>query len=413
MPLYIFKAKKLSGEELQGEREATNKRDLARSLHQDAYMLIAATEKTELAVKGFSLHLPVSAYFARIFQHVSLAEKLMFARNLSVMIGAGLPLTRALETLERQTKSNTFKIVIHDVVEHIKKGDSFSDSISKHPRVFSALFIAMISAGELSGKLDESLNILAVQMKNEHELRRKVRGALVYPSVIMCVMILIGILMLVYVVPTLTSTFAELKIELPASTRAVIAISGFLLAHGLLSIGSFLAFLYGLFLFMRTQTAKHGLDVLVVKMPLIGTLAKEINSARTARTMSSLIQSGVSILETLAITRDVLQNHLFRNVLGEARDSIQKGEPMTLAFSRYPKLYPILLSEMIAVGEETGKTAEMLEQLAEFYEGEVSAATKDLSSIIEPFLMVMIGAVVGLFAVSMIQPLYSSMATGF
>ena len=411
--IYTFKAKKLSGEELNGEREAPHKRELARSLRQEGYTLIAATEKGELIAKGIHMRLPVSAGITRLFGRISLTEKLMFARNLSVMIKAVLSLTRALDTLERQTRSSAFKIVIHDVIENVKKGISFTESVRKHPRVFSTLFTAMISAGELSGKLDESLIILAEQMKNEHELRRKVRGALIYPAVILCVMVLIGILMLIYVVPTLTSTFNDLGIELPASTRVILGISGFLLTHGLFSFTAFVGFISGCYAFMRTHIAKQGLDICIIKLPLIGKIAKEVNSARTARTMSSLIQSGVSILETLAITQDVLQNHLFRNVLVEARDSIQKGETMTSAFNKHPELYPILVSEMIAVGEETGKTAEMLERLAEFYEGEVSAATKDLSSIVEPFLMVLIGAVVGLFAVSMIQPLYSSMSAGF
>src|SRR3989338_6172283 len=223
--LYTFKAKKLSGEELQGEREAPHKRELARSLREEGYTLIAATEKGEVVAKGIHMRLPISLGFTRLFGRVSLTEKLMFARNLSVMVKAGLSLTRALDTLERQTKSSAFKAVIRDVVEHIKKGESFSQSVGKHPRIFSTLFIAMISAGELSGKLDESLTILAEQMKNEHELRRKVRGALIYPAAIICVMILIGILILVYVVPTLASTFEELGIELHAPTRAVIAIS--------------------------------------------------------------------------------------------------------------------------------------------------------------------------------------------
>lgn len=411
--LYIFKAKKLSGEELQGEREAPHKRELARALRQEGYMLIAATEKGEVAAKGIHMRLPVSLGIGRLFGRISLTEKLMFARNLSVMIKAGLSLTRALETLERQTTSSAFKLVIHDIVEHIKKGISFTESISKHPRVFSTLFSAMVSAGELSGKLDESLTILAEQMKNEHELRRKVRGALIYPAVILCVMLLIGILMLIYVVPTLTATFADLGIELPTSTRIILGASGFLLAHGFLSFITFVGVFFLGSVFMRTDAAKRGLDVLIIKMPLIGNIAKEVNSARTARTMSSLIQSGVSILETLAITRDVLQNHLFQAILADARESIQKGESMTNAFNKHPELYPVLVSEMIAVGEETGKTAEMLERLAEFYEGEVSAATKDLSGVVEPFLMVLIGAVVGLFAVSMIQPLYSSMSAGF
>src|SRR3989344_804958 len=175
--LYIFKAKKLSGEELNGEREAPHKRELARSLREEGYTLIAATEKGEAVAKGIHMHLPTSIGITRLFGRISLTEKLMFARNLSVMIKAGLSLTRALDTLERQTTSSAFKIVIHDIVENIKKGISFTESVSKHPRVFSTLFTAMISAGEVSGKLDESLTILAEQMKKQNELRRKESGA--------------------------------------------------------------------------------------------------------------------------------------------------------------------------------------------------------------------------------------------
>jgi type IV pilus assembly protein PilC len=411
MPVYTYKAKKLSGEETSGEREAAHKRDLSRMLRIDGFMLIAATEKDEEKKKGFHMKMPSLAL--SLVGRVPLSEKLIFARNLSVMIGAGLPLTRALDTLERQTKSAAFKTVINNIAKSIRKGESFSDSLAQHPRVFSSLFSAMVSAGETTGKLDEALTILANQMKNDHELRRKVRGALIYPAVIFVVMIIIGILMMVYVVPTLTSVFSQLEIELPASTRAVITISNFLLNHGLVSFGIFLAIAYSSLLAARTTMVQHGFDAVIIRMPIIGVLVREFNAARTSRTMSSLIQSGVSILETLTITRDVLQNHLFKNVLTEAKDQIQKGETMTVTFTKHAHLFPALVSEMIAVGEETGKTAEMLERLADFYEGEVAAATKDLSSIIEPLLMVVIGTFVGFFAISMIQPLYTSIATGF
>ncbi|TSC79306.1 MAG: hypothetical protein G01um101429_541 [Parcubacteria group bacterium Gr01-1014_29] len=411
--LYTFKAKKLSGEEINGEREAAQKRDLARALRQEGFTLIAASEKNDLGNTGGRLTMPAIPGLGRLFGRVSLQEKLMFARNLSVMIGAGLSLTRALDTLERQTRSAAFKSIINDISSRIRKGEAFTDSLAKHPNVFSTLFVAMVSAGEASGTLDSSLNLLAAQLKDDYELRRKVRGALIYPAVIFCVMILIGVLMLIYVVPTLTSTFAELKVELPMSTKAVIAISTFLTTHGIVSLVTAIVFIVGALFAMRTQTIKHILDRIIVHLPIIGKLSKQLNAARTCRTMSSLISSGVSILQTLTITHDVLQNHLFKNILDEARESIQKGETMTETFKKHDDLYPVLVSEMIAVGEETGKTAAMLERLAEFYEGEIAAATKDLSSIIEPFLMVIIGAVVGLFAVSMIQPLYTSIAVGF
>jgi type IV pilus assembly protein PilC len=412
MPLYIFKAKKLTGEELQGEREATHKRELGNVLRQEGYILIAATEKEQAKTKGMKLALSITA-LAHITNRVPLAEKLIFARNLSVMIGAGLSLTRALDTLERQTKSVAFKRIIHDITERIRRGESFTDALGQHPHVFSSLFIAMVSAGEVSGKLNEALNILAAQLQNDYELRRKVRGALIYPGVIIGVMIIIGVLMMIYVVPTLTSVFAELEMDLPLSTRAVIATSEFILNNGYITFGIFLAAAYGIFLGIRTTIFKRILDIVIVHLPVIGTLNRELNAARTSRTMSSLIQSGVSIVQTLTITHDVLQNHLFKDILIEAREEIQKGETMTATFNKHTNLYPVLVSEMIAVGEETGKTAEMLERLAEFYESEVAAATKDLSSIVEPVLMVLIGAFVGLFAISMIQPLYTSIAVGF
>ncbi len=411
--LYTFKAKKLSGEELTGEREAAHKRDLAQALRQEGYMLIAATEKeTGEGDHRTIFSLPLAGLH-RIIGRVSLSEKLNFARNLSVMIKAGLPLTRALDTLERQTASAAFKAVISDITANIRKGESFTNSLAKHPRVFPGIFVAMISAGEASGKLDESLNVLANQMKNDYELRRKVRGALIYPAVIICVMILIGILMMIYVVPTLTAVFADMEVDLPASTQTVIAISTFLITHSILALGIFIGFAYSMYRVARTRAAKNMFDVVILKLPVIGTIARQINAARTARTMSSLILAGVSIVQTLEITRDVLQNHLYKSMLSEARESIQKGSTITGTFMKHANLYPVLVSEMIAVGEETGKTAEMLERLAEFYESEVAAATKDLSGIVEPILMVLIGAVVGLFAVSMIQPLYTSIATGF
>ncbi len=408
MPIFSYKAKKVSGEEVAGEREAASKFDLARAFRREGVTLVSATEH------GAKKKMAAGSLFASFLGHVRLQDKMMFARNLSVMIQAGLSLTKALEILEKQSESAVFKKVIADLLDRVRKGETFADSLRPHERVFSSLFIAMVSSGETSGKLDEALNVLALQMKNDYDLRRKVRGAMMYPAVIMVAMVIIGALMLVYVVPTLVSTFEELEIDLPATTQFIISLSQILSgAGGLLALTLLPVFIFAFAVLLRQPAVKRVLDTTIVHLPIIGELDKKMNSARTARTMGSLIHAGVPILRALEITRDVLQNHLFKDVLAEAVISVQRGNPISTPFIEHAHLYPVLVGEMVAVGEETGKTADMLDRLADFYEGEVAAATKDLSSIIEPVLMVVIGAVVGFFAVSMISPLYTSISSGF
>lgn len=403
MPLYTYKARKLSGEELSGERDAKNKRELSRLFREEGYMLVNAAEKS-----GASSQSKLHTLLPSLLGHISLEERMMFARNLGVMIRAGLALTKALEVIQKQSDNKKFQKIVSDVADRVRKGDPFSASLEAHPKVFSTLFTSMVAAGEVSGKLDESLDVLSIQMRNDYDLRRKIRGALMYPAVIMVAMLIIGILMLTYVVPTLVGTFQDLEIELPASTKFIISLSGFFANNSILVVILLPVFAYLMYLGLRVPRVKFILDTILVRMPVLGKLNKEMNSARTARTMGSLIRSGVPILKSLEITEGVLQNHLFKNVLEQASSQIQKGHTIAEAFTQNAHLYPVLVGEMIAVGEETGKTAEMLERLAEFYESEVAAATKDLSSIIEPVLMVIIGTVVGFFAISMIQPLYSS-----
>ena len=249
--------------------------------------------------------------------------------------------------------------------------------------------------------------MVAEHLERDYDLRRKVRGAFVYPFIILISMIIIGVLMLIYVVPTLVTTFEEFEVELPFSTKVIIFVSGFLIDRWLLSsfIAAVLASLS--FLFWRSNAGKKSLSFVLLKLPVISEIVRKINSARTSRTLSSLISSGVEIVEALEITEDVVQDHHFKKVLGLAREEIQKGNPISKVFIESSRFYPLLVGEMMAIGEETGKLSEMLLRLASFYEDDVADSTKALSTIIEPVLMILIGAVVGFFAISMIQPLYS------
>jgi type IV pilus assembly protein PilC len=323
------------------------------------------------------------------------------------MIEAGLPVTRALEVMGRQSRSKAFKKLISDLGEDISHGKTLSDSMKEYPKVFSSLFISMVKAGEESGTVSASLGMVASQMEKSYVLLKKVRGALIYPAVIISVMIVISILMLIFMVPTLTATFEGIGVKLPLATRILISSSDFLVEHTLLVLAVLVGLVASSMVFFKSIVGKSVVDSVSIRLPVIGQIIKEVESARTARTLSSLLSAGVEIIMALDVTIDVLQNHLYKDALKRARTAIEKGESMSKVFGEYGHLYPLFVSEMVAVGEETGKISEMLVNVANYYENEVDQKTKDLSTIIEPVLMIIIGAGVGFFAISMLAPTYS------
>ena len=342
-----------------------------------------------------------------MMQGVNGDEKVVLTRNLAAMLEAGLTTSRALGVMERQSKNPRLKSVLQSIISEVERGSPLSVALAKFDDIFSALLISMVRAGEESGKLSEGLRVVSVQMEKTNNLKKKIRGALMYPSIVLLAMVVIGILMLIYVVPTLTQTFEELGTELPPTTQVIISASNFLSSNPLLSFALLLVAGFGTVMFIRTPRGKRGVDWLMLRVPVINYLVVETNSARTARTLSSLLSSGVDMVLSLAITRDVIQNEFYQKVLSEAEEGVVKGESISGVFERYPRLYPPLVSEMIAVGEETGRLSHLLNETADFYEESVEQQTKDLSTIIEPFLMLIIGAGVGFFAISMIAPIYS------
>jgi len=401
MPFFSYSAKSLQGEEKSGEIEAKNLRQLSQALRSQGFILIKAVPVGEEIKKG---KLKISFPF---FGSVSLTDKLMFTRNLQVMIGAGLPLPKALETLALQAKSKNFKSALLEIKEEIIKGKSFSESLAKHPNIFSELFQNMIKVGEETGGLDNVLKILAKQMERENELKSKVQGALMYPMVIIITMIGIGIMMLIMVVPKLSDTFKELEIELPFTTKLVMGMGNFLAEKWFLA----LFFLFGIVVLLsfvlKTKGGKKIIDTILLKTPVISSLIKKTNSAATVRTLSSLIASGVPIVKSLEIVSGTLGNVYYKAAVLEAVEKVKKGEKLSVAFQPYTNLYSPIVFQMIQVGEETGETSAVLEKLADFFEEEVGNATKNMAAVIEPILMLIIGGAIGFFAISMVQPMYS------
>lgn len=400
MARFKYTAEKSDGEPYNGVAEARDRFELYSVVRKEGGKILSVEEEGRR--DWLSL-----AYWNTKFATVKEYDKILLARNLGAMLSAGLALARALSVLERQTKNPKLASVVGEIAGSVRRGDTLHDALAQFPNVFPRLFIAMVRAGEEGGNLPDALSVVSEQMERMYQLKKKIRSAMIYPCVIIVAIIGIGILMMVKVVPTLAQTFEEVGADLPRSTQFVIAVSDFLVQYTLLALTLGAASLVLAYLAVRTPLGRRATDFIFLHMPLISPMVKEVNAARTSRTLSSLLSSGVDVISSLEITGQVVQNHYFRSVINDAQSQVGQGQPLSAAFVRREDLYPPFVGEMMSVGEETGALSEMLKRLAAFYEDEVDRKTKDLSTIVEPFLMVIIGCAVGFFAVSMITPIYS------
>ncbi len=400
MSKYLYTSKNVKGTPKSGEMDATNERDLAMQLRGDGF-IVTSIERIEEENKK-----PHIKILDRL-SGVSLKEKLFFTRNLSVMISSGLTIARALSNLSVQTKNKHFQEVLENIYKDVQKGTVFSDSLAKYPAIFGDLFVNMVRVGEIGGTLDESLDIITIQMEKEHELKSKIRGAMIYPAVIIFAMAIVGVIMLTYILPQILGVFGDMEVELPATTQFVIKISDALQNHYILIaiaiIGSGALFK----IMSSTDVGKKMGSFILLKTPILKNIVIKVNCARFARIYGSLLHSGVSVVDSLEIVGNTLTNTYFKSAIMEGRSKIQRGIDLSSVIAEYPDIFPVIVAQMIKVGEETGKTEDMMVKLAEFYEEEVNQITKNLSSIIEPVLMLIIGGAVGFFAVAMLTPMYS------
>lgn len=399
MSHFTYTAEKNDGEIYKGVAEAADRFELYQMVRREGGKIISVNEDQAGVWWSFS-------YWNARIRSISEYERILFARNLGAMLSAGLALSRALAVEGRQSHNPRFAAIIEEVGNEVRRGSSFHQALAKFPKIFSKLFIAMVRAGEEGGDLSQSLSVVSDQMERMYTLKKKIRGALIYPAIIIIAIVGIGILMMTQVVPTLASTFKEMGADLPYSTQVIISVSNFLVNYSMLAFILVVSVFVSLYAALRTERGKRIRDAFFLKIPLIGGIVREVNAARTARTLSSLLSAGVDVLTSLDIAGEVVQNSYFREVIKSAKGGVGRGESLSIAFTRREDLYPPFVGEMLAVGEETGQTNEMMKRLALFYEDEVDRKTKDMSTVIEPFLMVIIGGTVGFFAVSMISPIY-------
>jgi len=392
----------LDGAAVKGSFEAADKHVLARLLREKNLVLVSADQEGEKSTHPGTIDRVISSFFG-----VPLVEKMTFIRYLAVLISAGVDISRGLTILEQQVKSSTFRSIIRSVHQEVVKGHALNEAMAMHPKAFSELVVNMVAVGEESGRLVESLELVANQLEREHELISKVRGALIYPAVVLTAMFIIGVVIFMYVVPTLKSVFGDINVALPPTTQFIFWLSDFLVQKWYIAIALIVAISVFVRIIWTMPSSRRLIDFGMMRAPLFGPLIRKIISARIARTLSSLISSGVPILRSIEITSSLMSNSAFKNSLLDAMNRVQKGELLSASLGAYTNVYPIMLVQMIAVGEETGRLGEMLNRTATFYEGEVENSLKNLTTIIEPLLMLVIGGAVGVFAVSILGPMYT------
>lgn len=338
---------------------------------------------------------------------VPLKEKIAFIQNLDLLLRSGVSAPRAMQIISKQTANKKFKGVVMAMGGAVEAGKSMHEAMADYPKIFSHIFISMVEVGELSGNLEKSLEYLRIQLQREADLKSKTKGAMIYPAVIISAMVIIGIALAIFVLPSLTATFKDFDTKLPLTTQLVIGFSDFMAGHAVLVILGLFALIAGVIALFKTKVGKRGFAWFILHMPLVNPVVKKINMARFARILGSLMKSGIAVVQGLEVTSDAMDNVFYREVLAEASESVKLGKPLTEALSKNDKLFPFIVTQMLAIGEETGNLEVILDQLAEHFEAEVDDTMKNMSSIIEPLLLLVIGVVVGFLALALISPIYN------
>ncbi|MEW6014685.1 MAG: type II secretion system F family protein [Candidatus Zixiibacteriota bacterium] len=392
MPVYEYKGKTLAGAMVQGELTAGSREELERVLRQNRILVSSIRKKpAELKIK--------------IGTGIKKVDISRFTRQFATMIGAGLPMVQCLEILATQMESKELCHIISQVKESVQGGSTLAEALGRHPKVFDHLYVNMVEAGEMGGALDTILVRLAVYREKADALVRKVKGAMVYPTVVAVVAIGVTIAMLTFIVPVFAKMFSGLGAELPKPTQIVLGISNFLKGYFLyLVLGTF-AFVAGFIYWVRTESGRAMFDAGLLKAPVFGNLVRKSSVARFTRTLGTLISSGVSILDALEITAKTAGNVVIAKAIRKSVLSIAEGDTITAPLKE-TGVFPPMVTQMISVGEKTGGLDEMLNKIADFYDEEVDQAVSALTSLIEPVIIVFMGAIIGGILIAMYLPMF-------
>jgi type IV pilus assembly protein PilC len=393
MPVYEYTARTLKGQLVQDKIDLATKEDVVAHLRKNRMVVVQVRESKARGL-GFKLG-----------GRIKTRDVVIFTRQFATMINAGLPLVQALDILAQQTENKLLSSVTRQVVYDVESGHTLADALRKHPRAFSDLYVNMVAAGEAGGILDTILVRLAVFLEKNDAIVRKVKGAMIYPAVIMGVAGIAIAVLLIFVIPTFQSMFASVNLVLPLPTRIVIGASDVLTGYWWAIIGVVFFVVFAGNRYYKTPTGKLQMDRALLGLPVLGDVVRKSAVSRFTRTLGTLISSGVSILDGLEITARTAGNMVIHNAVMESRASIAGGETIAAPLAK-SKVFPPMVTSMIAVGEQTGNLDEMLTKIADFYDDEVDAAVSALLSLMEPMMIVVLGVIVGGMVVAMYLPIF-------
>lgn len=393
---YVYRVRDRSGKIISGAIEAESQSAVTNKLRQMGYIVLEISEKRE----AFSISLPGRK------KKVKLKDLTVFSRQFATMINSGVSITRALAILSEQVENPTLAAVITQVQKDVEGGLSLSEALAKQEKIFPPIFVNMARAGEAGGVLDEVLLRIADHFESEANLRSRVKSAMTYPVAVFIFAITIAFVMITFIVPVFMNMFSSLGGDLPGPTKMLVALSDFIRSRWYVLFGTLAAVVYGFRAFKRNPRGRFIWDSFKLKMPVLGQLTRKMAIAKFARTFSTLISSGVPILQALDIVAETAENAVVTKAIRESRASIKEGESISKPLGA-SGVFPPMVVQMIAIGEETGALDSMLKKIADFYDGEVSATVDSLTSLLEPVLMVFMGVMIGGIVISLYLPMFS------
>jgi len=390
-------------------RTIDQQNEISDGMIQAASADLAADMLTDRGLTVLSLDEEKVSFWERslkVLNRVRTKDLVIFSRELSVIVSATIPLVQGLRILVNQTESQILKIVLSEVADDVEGGAKLSAALSRHPEIFSGFFVNIIRSGETSGKLDEVLNYLADQQEKDYDLRSKIQGAMIYPAFIVFGLLLVGTLMMIFVIPELTSVLSEVGTDLPLSTRILIATSNFLSSFWWLIVLILISLVVALHLVIRTKKGRYYWDYFLLKLPVFGRLLQKIIMVRFTRSLHTLLSGGVSLTRSLRIVSDVVGNSVYRDLVDQTTKEVEDGNPIAAAFLRSDEV-PLMVSQMLNLGEKTGRIDDILDKLSQFYTREVNNTVSNLVTLLEPFVMVLMGIAVGILVSAIILPMYN------
>ncbi len=395
MPFFKYTAKNKFGETINGKVES-------RTIDQAASLL---TTRGLLVIRLTPLTEDSFAFIKKMFGGVKFDDVVNFTRQLSTMITAGLPLAGALSILVRDGKPEVTQMMAV-ILQDVEGGNAFADAIAKHKKIFSRLYIQLVRAGETGGVLDTVLERLADNMEKEKEFKAKTKGALIYPVIVIIAMFAVGIIMMIFVIPKLTEMYKDFGAELPLVTRVLIGLSDAMVKFWWIFGAGIAGFIYAAKQYYKTELGRYKIDELKLKIPIFGELQKKVILTEFSRTLALLLGSGITLLEAISIVTDSVENVVYRTALTEVSKQVEKGSSLSGALSHYDS-FPTILHQMMSVGEETGKLDEVLKKLSVYFEQESEHAIKNMTTAIEPMIMIVLGLGVGAMVIAIIMPIYN------